>query len=226
MLYGDRNSLYDTDGDEGWGGLPQEQFSAIVLVNPPKDSAPIAAEAVLERDRPREVRVLDPDGQPLAGVTADDEAAEATRTPGVMTVSRLNPMRPRRFTFRHDARKLAGFLLARGDEAEPYVVRMQPWGTISGRLVDAQGRPRPKAYLMTTGWAELNDPARGILPRVDSDAQGRFRIDGLVPGQSYSADAVGEEAAKNGFGVVVDRVVLGPGEVRDLGDIRAREIKP
>ena len=37
--------------------------AAIVLVNPPEDSGPIAAEAVLERDRKREVRVLGPDGE-------------------------------------------------------------------------------------------------------------------------------------------------------------------
>ncbi len=36
----------------------------VVLVNPPDDSGPIAAEAVLERDPRREVRVLDPDAKP------------------------------------------------------------------------------------------------------------------------------------------------------------------
>ena len=163
-LYGDRTNLYITDGDDSVGGLPQEQYSAIILVNPPVDSGPITAEAVLERDRKREVRLLDPDGQPLDGVTAEGEGAEATGTPGVMTVSKLNPMRPRRFIFRHDGRKLVGFLLARGDEAEPYTVRLQPWGTIVGRLVEAEGRPRPRAHLMTTDWgAAMNDPARGIL---------------------------------------------------------------
>ena len=225
MVYGDRNTLYFAAG-EGWGGMPQEQFSAIVLVNPPEDSAPITAEAVLERDPRREVRILGPDGQPLAGVVPDGEGAEATKTPGVMTVSRLNPARPRRFHFLHPGLKLVGFLLARGDEAAPYVVRMQPWGTIAGRLVDAEGRPRPKAYLMTSDWeAAKGDPARGIMASLHTDDEGRFRLEGLVPGQSYSANAVGDEAQKNGFGAVIDRVVLEPGETRDLGDVRAREIK-
>ncbi len=225
MTYGDRNTLFFASG-EGVGGLPQSQFAAIVLVNPPDDSGPIAAEAVLERDPRREVRVLGPDGKPLAGVTAEGEGAEVTKTPGVMTVSGLNPARPRRFTFRHAGRKLVGFLLARGDEAEPYTVRLQPWGTIAGRLVDAQGQPRPKAHLMSTDWGEaMNDPARGILSDIHTDDQGRFRIEGLVPGQSYSGDAVGEEAQTKGFGVVIDRVVLKPGETRDLGDVRARPTK-
>ncbi len=77
--------------------------------------------------------------------------------------------------------------------------------------------------LMTIDWQESHDdPAIGILSHVKTDAEGRFRIEGLVPGQSYTGNAVGEEAEKRGFGVVIDRVVLKPGEIRDLGDLRAR----
>ena len=36
MIYGDRNNLFLADGD-GVSGLPQSQFVAIVLVNPPDD---------------------------------------------------------------------------------------------------------------------------------------------------------------------------------------------
>jgi hypothetical protein len=80
---------------------------------------------------------------------------------------------------------------------------------------------------MSIDWSEaMNDPARGILPTIETDDQGRFRVEGLVPGQSYTGNAVGDEAAKHGFGVVIDRVVLKPGETRDLGDVRARSVKP
>jgi RNA polymerase sigma factor (sigma-70 family) len=225
--YGDRNSIVIATG-EGSTSSPQEQFSAIVLINPPDGSGPLTAEAVLERDPKREVRVLGPDGAPLTGVTTESDGAEATKTPGVMTVSKLNPLRPRRFTFRHDTRKLVGSLVARGDEAEPYTVKLQPWGSIAGRLVDAQSQPRPKVHLRTTDWeAATIDPARGLLPGgLKTDEQGRFRVEGLVPGQKYSGNAVGEEAAKGGFGVVIDRVVLEPGETRDLGDVRSRENTP
>ncbi len=223
--YGDKNTILIASGP-GYGGSPQNQFSAIVLVNPPDDSGPMTAEAVLQRDRKREVRVLSPEGELLAGVTAEGEGAEATRTPGVMTVSRLNPQRPIRFTFRQQARKLVGCLVARGDEAEPYTVKLQPWGTITGRLVNTQGKPRPRVDLMTGDWQDaMIDPARGvILFGQKTDAEGRFRYDRLVPGQEYSADAVGDQAAKGGFGVVIDRVVLKPGETRDLGDVQSREI--
>jgi hypothetical protein len=225
-LYGDRHSLLVAIGD-GWGGAPQELYGAIVLVNPPEDSGPLTAEAVLERDRKREVRLLDPEGQALDGVNAEGRGAEATKTPGVITVSKLNPMRPSRFAFHHAGRKLVGYLRARGDEAEPYTVRLAPWGTITGRLVDAQGKPLPGAKLDNDAWQDvLDDPARGLLPGVTTDAEGRFRIEGLLPGLSYTASAEGAEAAKRVYGVVIDRVVLKPGETRDLGDVRARPTRP
>jgi len=182
-LYGDRNTLFVAAGEGGAADAPQELRNAIVLINPPKDSDPITAEAVLERDRKREVRVLDPDGKPLTGVTVEGKGAVVTKMPGVISVSKLNPMRPKRFTFRHDDRKLVGFLLARGDEAEPYTVRLHPWGTIIGRLIDAEDKPRPGALLMTIDWQDRHDdPASGILSHVKTDAEGRFRVQGLVPG--------------------------------------------
>ncbi len=81
----------------------QDQYDAIILVNPPDDSGPLTAEAVLVPDRKRAIHILGPDGMPVAAVAVHNsagpfgyESLEATKTPGVMTISRLNPMRPKR----------------------------------------------------------------------------------------------------------------------------------
>jgi hypothetical protein len=226
-LGGDANIVFTVLGD-GVAATTQSQFSAIVLVNPTEGSAPLTAEAILERDQKREVQVVGPDGEPLTGVTVEGEGGETTKTPGLLIVSRLNPKRPTRFTFRHQAKKLAGSLIARGDETKPYTINMQSWGTITGRLVDAAGKPRSGVDLMTNDWQTAKiDPARGFSASGrKTDADGRFRYEGLVPGQQYSAHGVGEKAAQGGFGVVIDRVVLKPGETRDLGDVQSRPIKP
>ncbi len=230
--FGSRNYLVVAQGNGGRSFAPQEVYSAIVLVNPPEDSGPINAEAVLERDRKREVRVLGPDGQPAAGVSAVDfagmqgyEGIEPTDRPGVMTVRRLNPMRPRRFLFRHDDRKLVGSLVARGDEAEPYTVKLQPWATLAGRIVDAQGKPRPHVILVRSDWDDaVGDPTRGVLPMdLKTDEQGRFRIEGLVPGQNYSATVMSRDPMAGELAPVFHNIVLRPGETRDLGDIWSRQ---
>ena len=41
QTYGDKDTLFIAAGDGGVGDSPQEQYSAIVLVNPPDDSGPI-----------------------------------------------------------------------------------------------------------------------------------------------------------------------------------------
>jgi RNA polymerase sigma factor (sigma-70 family) len=226
-LGGDATIIFTVHGD-GVAATTQSQFSAIVLVNPAEDSVPLTAEAVLERDQKREVHVVGPDDEPLTGVTVEGDGGEATKTPGLLTVSKLNPKRPTRFTFHDQAKKLAGSLIARGDETKPYVVKMQSWGTITGRLVDAAGKPRPKVDLATSDWqSAMIDPARGLITSGQpTGADGRFRYERLVPGQEYSAHAVGEQAAQEGFGVVIDRVVLKPGETCDLGDVQSRRAQP
>ena len=90
------------------------------------------------------------------------------------------------------------------------------------------GKPRPGVGLFVSDWQTATiDPARGILPSEQkTGANGRFRYEGLVPGQEYSAHAVGEKAATTGDGVVIDRVKLEPGETRDLGDVQARVPDP
>src|SRR6202035_5607905 len=53
----------------------------------------------------------------------------------------IDPSRPRSVFFRHMERKLVGRLILRGDEQAPPSIRLQPWGTITGRIVDDQGEP-------------------------------------------------------------------------------------
>ncbi len=223
LQYGDLDTIHTAAG-AGFAGYPQSQFSAIVLVNPPEDSGPLTGEAVLEHEVKREVRAIGPDGEALTGVTPEGDGA-LIGPAGELTVSKLNPLRPARFIFKHAAKKLVGCLVAKGDEAEPYAVKLQPWGTIVGRLVDKEGKARPSVDLMTSDWqAAAKDPARGVIPYGQkTGADGRFRYEGLVPGQAYSAHAVGEQAMKGGFGVVIDHVILKPGETRDLGDVQARD---
>ena len=49
--------------------------------------------------------------------------------------------KPRRVTITHAARKLVGFVYLKGDEAGPLTVKLQPWGTITGRIIDDEGQP-------------------------------------------------------------------------------------
>lgn len=221
MLFGDRTNVYVTVGADGVTATPQDQFTAIVLVNPPADSKPLDLEFAVERDPKLRATVVGPAGESVAGVQG--EGADATVDSSVFIISRLNPMRPRRVTFTQPEKHLVGFLMARGDEIERPTVRLRPWGTVTGRLISADGKPRPNVRFQTKDWqARLFDPAYGMLPggAGKTDAEGRFRVDGFVPGQKYSAIVIGVNPDGE-FGSVFENLVLKTGETRDLGDVRA-----
>lgn len=135
----------------------------------------------------------------------------------------LHPDRIRRITFVKEDRKLIGFLLARGDGDAPYNVRMQPWATITGRVVDEQGKPQARASLAADTVSELaahDDPGIGDFPEITTNGHGRFRAERLVPGQSYSATFYRGPGLGRPSGPAFKSLKLAPGEMRDLGDLR------
>jgi hypothetical protein len=215
----------------------QHDYAAIVLVNAALDSKPLELSATVARDRPRQVTILDPEGKPIVGVkpvgltgfTWDDEPALRAAT---VPIAKLHPTRSRRITFIKEDRKLIGFLLARGDGEAPYAVRLEPWATVTGRVVDengnpfpprfrAPGRPAGPVFLRTNGRFEIathDDALAGTISGCGSDGLGRFRIERLVPGLRYSCDIYHEDGPF--AGLAFEDLVLKPGETRDLGDIR------
>ena len=225
--YGDRRTIMTAHGTGFGVATPQAQFQAIVLTNAPEGSGPLSFDVALEREDGRAGTVLGPDDRPLAGARVDglDEMARDPSGPlrsSEFRVVGLVPGRARRLTFMHEAKRLSGFLLVRGDERDPYVVRLRPWATLSGRLVDEGGKPRPGVRMTAKDWqAVLSNPAYGVLSDARTGADGRFRLEGLVAGLKYDARLVNVEDDK-GYGVVFDDLTLAPGESRDLGDVRAK----
>jgi hypothetical protein len=220
----------------GGAWVDQHDYAAIVLINPPQASGPLELAATVVADRPRQVTLLDPEGRPVVGAQPtgltyhpwDHEPALRAAT---LPLTGLHPDRARRITFVKEDRKLIGFLLARGDGDAAYTVRMQPWATVTGRIVDEQGRPlgvvgppgkqRSRATLSagtTREFAARDDPEAGIFPGASIDEHGRFHAERLVPGQSYSATLYLDRGRASG--PAFDGLVLAPGEVRDLGDLR------
>ena len=130
------------------------------------------------------------------------------------------------------SRKLVGFLLARGDGDSPYTVQLQPWATVTGRIVDENGDPLARkdhggmngghAVAMGTNHrlliAKHDDPGFGAVPDFGSDGEGRFRVERLVPGLRYQCDIYRDAGWY--AGIAFENLVLKPGETRDLGDIR------
>jgi beta-lactamase regulating signal transducer with metallopeptidase domain len=239
---------HDTLETRGGGWVSQHDYAAIVLVNPPPGSGPLELAATVANDRPRRVSLIDPAGNALPGVTA----LGMTFVPwGSYTLLRgssffatgLNPDRAKRLTFIKEDRRLIACLLVRDDRELPITVRMQPWGTVTGRIVDEHGNAFPMADVQGNSMriamgrtaVETNlDPELGDYfqfsafdsttrfdPMTGFDTAGRFRIERLVPGQRYSAE-IHRGLTGISVGTAFDKLVLRPGEVRDLGAIRMK----
>ena len=177
--------------------------------------------------------ILDPEGKPLTGAYVwgsedfgpwDHDRLEGSR----FEAKGYDPAKPRYMFFLHKERQLAGHLILQGEQSDDLTVRLQPWASISGRIVDAKGRPKG-GLMIRSGPSpkkgpDTDDPG-GPLPRRDDHSQGRhytgddgrFEIEGLVPGVEYYVDAYDKPTRT--FAVILVDAVLKPGEKRDVGDV-------
>ena len=98
-------------------------------------------------------------------------------------------------TITHAGRKLIGSVYLKGDETGPLTLRLQPYGTITGRIIDDNGQPSGGLKLFSTGGVWPPPPAEhGLLPAGNTGGthtsnDGRFRVEGLVPGLKYGGTA-------------------------------------
>jgi hypothetical protein len=136
--------------------------------------------------------------------------------------------------FTHKARKLVGAAVLKDEDLKlsaPLEVRLVPVGAIAGRLLEDDGLPWAGATLRV--W--MSDPDRppslgfgcAFGEEFTADAQGRFRVEAFVPGVETEVTI----AVPNRGGGQLDggnalrKPALKPGEVRDLGDVKAKEIR-
>ncbi len=229
------------------GTIPQPlsvgTFHAIVPINPRADDPQsLICDIVLDRGQSLKGTVTDPEGRPLSGalawgmnavmslsVTHEEDAHLATPS---FTATGLDSRYPRMLIFHHREKKLAQALLVRGDEKKPLTVRLQTLGVLTGRVVDAAGKPLV-GIAVSLGIEEKqlptlpedrifgNSSLNAVLfnNRATTDKDGRFRIEGLVTGLKYDLNLGGGEKMIRG---VRKDLASKPGTTVDVGEIKVR----
>jgi RNA polymerase sigma factor (sigma-70 family) len=205
-------------------------YHVLAEVNLDPKSATATVDLQVDPGRSFTINVIDPEGKPVGGTNVSGltdlfSTIEYEQESPTIEIHALDPSKPRRVTVTHAGRKLVGSVYLKGDESGPLTIRLQPWGTILGRIVDEDGKPRGSLGLSNTRGIYPQPPAdQGLLPGRTSGPgirlgrDGRFRIEGLVPGLKYGASA----STGNMFlGAVFRDVIVAPGEVKDLGDLKA-----
>jgi RNA polymerase sigma factor (sigma-70 family) len=210
---------------------PQDQFQAIILIHPDEGAKEIKQEIALEPARKVKVTVLGADGKPLAGVKVRGrkEAHEWETWPGAeFTLSGSNPKKPRPRTLLvvHEATRQIGTLALKGDETGPLEVRLQLWGTVTGRLVTGDGGPCAGSLINpATADRSISYP---MSMQIKTDKDGTFRVEGMVPGVKYQLDyahvSAGGRIFGKDMGTIFEDLTLKAGETRDLGKVTGRPL--
>jgi RNA polymerase sigma factor (sigma-70 family) len=190
---------------------------------------PTTCDLFVERGTTLKVRVQDPDGKSLPGVIVSGMTASYPTTftleGAECTAYALDPKRPRELMFLHPTRKLAGTLKLRGDEKEPATVKLVPTGALKGRVLDQEGQPVAGAEVRFSYEGEVGDELfRHLKPPREparTDADGRFRLEGLIPDAKFGL------GISKGKTFLVGEPRIGLREVKssatlDLGDVRTK----
>jgi RNA polymerase sigma factor (sigma-70 family) len=222
------------------------------VIDTTKTDKPLAFDIELDTGRKLKGTLLGPDGKPVTGATAHGlnyhpmNRRNAAYLPSyddrllkkaAFTVLRLQAGTPRTVSFVHKERKLVGHVVLSGKEKGRIKVRLQPWGVVTGRFVDADGKPLPADTRIRVEWRYRSLPAPGMRPAdplATTDAEGRFRLEGLLPGPKFGLVLTPGKAKGKGEGPgkvqvsspdALKGLSLDPGEVKDLGDIRVSLMK-
>jgi RNA polymerase sigma factor (sigma-70 family) len=196
-------------------------FNTVIEVKPPKGAKRMSCDIVLDPGLTRKVQVRGPDGKPLDGVRARGQLAGDNLYQGQkplsaeFTVYGLEPGKGRTLLLEHPQKNLAARCEIKANERGPIVVTLQPGATVTGRLVEG-GEPLANADIVVRFRLGKGPEERLHSRQFRTDARGKFRIDTLIPGVSYRADA----RTAGYLRTIFDDLALKSGETKDVGDVK------
>jgi RNA polymerase sigma factor (sigma-70 family) len=241
------------DADPSWKLIPGINTAppvahACIRINPTENDPTSATfEIALEPAKAVTVSVIGADGEPfrgyfVAGLTATPRNTSAWLMPHespTFTVRGLSSRRPRTVVVYSAEKKLGKAQVVRGDETGPITFRLEPLSSLTGRVLDGEGRSWAGVHVQAT--LESKGDVGATLPvqffitsatwaekleaKVTTDADGKFRLDGLLPGLRYTL-LVSEDGSTDPDRVIAQRAGLSPpaaGHKKDLGELQRQK---
>jgi len=202
---------------------PQEDFpTAVKEVRIDEHGEGVTADIALDAGKNITLKLVDLEGRPLSGVSIDglcnrwqsrhDEDAGPT-----VEVLALGPDEKRLVFFHQKERKLSKVIRISwpDDGPGPLTIELEPFATITGRLLDSNGAPIRRSFIsISLGRGEF-----GIqLPTATTDEDGRFSIPSVPPGLQYTVTCGSTPQIRSGATLAEDLLVPSRQTI-DLGEI-------
>ena len=205
----------------------------------------------LEEGVVRKGTIVGPDGKPLAGVTAAGISSDDPPGPlksHEFTVSGMAEHTQRMLLFIHDGKKLGALQPITGSGNDPLTIKLQPLGSATGEVRMADDGPLTRATVTAVPffpdakkYENLPSEAmkfQGTFSAMRSlwwkltkrtaktDDNGRFRLDGLMPGLEYTFYVSDGDLGESGTLVTSRQKVTVPsGKTHDLGILKKGDYK-
>jgi RNA polymerase sigma factor (sigma-70 family) len=232
------------------GLLHPSQYHAVVPINVAEnDPKSTIRDLTLEPGRTRTGLIVGPDDQPLAGVHAAGLVSAPAawpfagyRTPSKglerpnFTAKGLSVRQSRALVFYHPEKKLGKIVPVRGDETDSLTVRLEPLGAVKGRILNASGNPwagLPVTVEVSRRVTDYKDVpwevfegglALTLAIKTKTDRDGKFHIEGLLPGLKYWLRAYEETSpARQKVALFLENLSAESGKTKDLGDLKSKD---
>jgi len=199
-------------------------YNTLVEVDPARDAESIMCNIALDHGKTVTGTIVDPDGDPVKGASIDSMFGVWLSMKDLPTaqfrIQGVDPKHPRSFFLRDGTKTLGAAVLFKGDEPMPVTVRLQRCATITGRLVDEDGLPCAAWLMGSVHKGQLG--IKGGVGAFNGSAgkDGRFRIEGVIPGLKIGLWAGQNYSYYDQH--LVPELTLQPGEVRNLGDLKRK----
>ncbi len=205
------------------------QYQALVTINPDNVGRATIPDIVVVPGRTQHFRVIGTDGKPVAGTrlfgrTITDLSGQVSKG-AEFTFVHPEPGKEEAILVINQEETAGRLLVVKGHEPDSSSITLQSAGTVTGRLVDVEGRPRPNVpFVVMQDLETMRFERLSVEPSTGPD--GRFRIKGLIPGVSYNVDAVKNDTTNytdRFLGTIgATRWTIKPGETQDWGDVQVK----
>ncbi len=204
-------------------------LSGYAIIDPKRTDATAEVEIVFDRGKTVTGKVLTPDGKAAAGVVARQLTAcydyPQKLKDGTFTAIAIDPDHPRVLLFADAESKLSATVTLKGDEKD-VVLKLEPWGTLTGRLLDADGKPLAGANVSVhvknnIEYTAFMSAIREV--KAVTGADGKFSLE--VPG-GPAAYLVGfslkNQYLNTGYDPKAPGHTVKPGVSTDVGEMRVK----